>query len=272
MSTNFKTENNTDPKNSGLSLAGFDASLIRVLLAESTLSEIASLRMGMIDMPQVVITTVHCYEQLLQSIAQDQPQLVLLGNIDVVNYFAISQECNKIAVELPIILLSKQEVINDSFRETIKYYGMADIVCYGDFAKISQIIHGLGSSHSRFVETFSASKVTGKIMLTSLEEIVVISNNYFGSLAQGNYWRKSHASLIDQFPLLQKWSADHFGKLTCDPNILDLELTEQDIQCLQHWVRLFIKECERIIVGYCEILGKSNLSSTAQELLAKSLK
>jgi hypothetical protein len=270
MSTNFKIENNTYLKDSGSSLAGFDSSLIRVLLAESILSEVALIRVGVIDMPQVVMTTVHCYEQLLESIASDQPQLVLLGNIDVVNYFAISQECNKIAIGLPIILLSKQEIINDSFREAIKSYGMADIVCSSDFAKISQIILNLDSVQPQIAGSSLPSMITGKIMLANLEEIVIISNNYFGPLAQGNYWRKSHTSLVDKFPLLQKWSADHFGKLTCDTDILDLKLTGQDIQCLQRWVGLFIEECERIIVGYGEILGKSNLSPAAQELLAKS--
>jgi hypothetical protein len=269
MSTNFKIANNTYLKDSGPSLDGFNSSLIRVVLAESVLSEVALIRVGVIDLPQVVMTTVHSYEQLLESIVQQQPQLVLLGNIDVVNYFVISQECNKIAVGLPIVLLSKQEIINDSFREAIKSYGMADIVCSNDLAKISQIINSLGSGRPQFASFSTSSVITGKIMLANLEEIVTISNNYFGPLAQGNYWRKSHTSLVDQFPILQKWSADHFSKLTCDTDMLDQKLTGKDIQCLQRWVSLFIEECERIIVDYREILEKSNLSSGAQELLAK---
>jgi hypothetical protein len=269
MSTNFKIENNTYLKDAGSSLDGFNSSLIRVVLAESVLSEVALIRVGVIDMPQVVMTTVHSYEKLLESIVKDRPKLVLLGNIDVVNYFAISQECNKIAAGLPIILLSKQEIINDSFREAIKSYGMADIVCSNDFAKIGQIINSLDLIRQQMDGSSLPSMITGQMMLANLEEIVTISNNYFGPLAQGNYWRKSHNSLVEQFPFLQKWSADHFSKLTCDTDILDQKLTGQDIQCLQRWVGLFIEECERIIVGYREILEKSNLSPDAQELLAK---
>ena len=107
-------------------------------------------------------------------------------------------------------------------------------------------------------------------MLAGLEEIVTISNNYFGPLAQGNYWRKTHARLVDEFPLIANWSADHFSKIDCQANILERELTDEDIQSLRVWVVMFIEECERIIVDYRTILDNSDLSPLAKNLLSMS--
>jgi uncharacterized membrane protein len=269
MPTNLKPETNTYLKDAGSSLEDIDSSLIRVILAESVLSEVALIRMGILDMPRILMTTVRTFDQLLQSIVQEQPQLVLLGNIDVVNYFLICQECQKISPGISIALLSKQAIINDSFRQMVQSYGVIDVVCSSDFDKLTQLFEALESNQPLTIDSVTQSSRTGKMMLANLEEIVTVSNNYFGPLAQGNYWRKSHNSLVDQFPFLQKWSADHFGKVTCDTSILNQKLTVQDIQCLQRWVGLFIEECERIIVGYREILEKSDLSPAAQELLAK---
>ena len=106
-------------------------------------------------------------------------------------------------------------------------------------------------------------------MLSWLEEIIVISNNYFGPLAQGNYWRKSRARIVDEFPFVSNWSVDHFSKISCDETMLDRDLTDEDIQSLQVWTRMFIEECERIITDYRSILNNSNLSVLAKDLLIK---
>jgi hypothetical protein len=107
-------------------------------------------------------------------------------------------------------------------------------------------------------------------MLAALGEIVTITNNYFGPLAQGNYWRKSHTSIANDLPSLQNWSADHFSKISCNDIILEQELTNEDIQSLRIWVRIFIGECERIIVDFRVILNNSDLSSAAKDLLSES--
>jgi hypothetical protein len=109
--------------------------------------------------------------------------------------------------------------------------------------------------------------ISCRVMLAAIEEIVSVSNNYFGPLAQGNYWRKSHAQIIDEFPFITNWSADHFSKITCQESILERGLTVEDIHSLQVWVDLFIKECERIIVDFRSILNNSNLSLSAKNLL-----
>jgi hypothetical protein len=112
--------------------------------------------------------------------------------------------------------------------------------------------------------------IGARMMLAGLEEIVEISNNYFGPLAQGNYWRKAHARSVDEFPFIQNWSADHFSKLSCHESILERELTDKDIQSLRIWVQIFIEECERIIVDFGAILHDSALSPLAKDLLITS--
>jgi hypothetical protein len=105
-------------------------------------------------------------------------------------------------------------------------------------------------------------------MLVAMLEISEIGSNYFGPLAQGNYWRKSHALLLTKFPTLQNWTADHFGKIGCDESIAQSQCTIADVRGLQQWVIAYIHECERIIVDFGEILRKSELLSQTRDLLA----
>ncbi len=111
------------------------------------------------------------------------------------------------------------------------------------------------------------SGIAGEIILNALIEIVTISNNYFGPLAQGNYWRKAHAQIVDEFPFMQYWSADHFSKLDCNESIRQQTLTDKDLQSLRAWVQLFVEECERIIVDFRFILNDAKLSPLAKILL-----
>ncbi len=261
MSNNIQIENTIDLK----------LPAIRILLAEKSPLEIVKVRISMVDNTQVILGIVRNYDQLLESLEKEQPHLVILGNIDVADYFTICQGCRTIYDKLPIILLSNQEIVNDSFRE-LKSYGVIDIVSSNDLTKLNGIFDQLlltsqqqtGKKQLQSISTGS----TGQMMLIGLNEIITISNNYFGPLAQGNYWRKAHALVIDQFPFIQNWAVDHFSKATCLDSILELELTDKDMQCLRIWVQFFIEECERIIVDYGKILKSSDLSPPAQDLLS----
>jgi hypothetical protein len=263
MPTNIETGNTIALKDSS-------KSVFRIVLAESNSSEIDLIRMSIVDIPQVKITTASTHNQLIASIIKEQPQLVLLGNIDVVNYFEICRECHKISLEMPVILLSKQEVVSDSFKQVIQSYGLTDIICSRDSKKLHQFLIKLKTKHLSINEVQPELAATGRVILIVLEEIIAVSNNYFGPLAQGNYWRKAHSQLVDQFPFLQNWSSDHFSKITCNPSILDLELTATDIQSIRQWIHFFIAECERIIIDFKEILENSNFSPITQILLTNS--
>jgi hypothetical protein len=53
---------------------------------------------------------------------------VLLGRIDRFNYFDICKDCHEIWGNLPIFLLSRQEIISDSFLKLAKTRGLVDII------------------------------------------------------------------------------------------------------------------------------------------------
>jgi hypothetical protein len=240
----------------------------RIFLAESDPLEMARIRLGIDVEFRRRLKILRNYDELLQSLAGETPQLLILGRIDNSNYFEICQEAQLIKPGLPIILISKQEVVNETFHQVIKSYGVTEIIS-DDFTCVNQILQALEmiSEASEDLTQERDREYTGKMMEAGLQEIVATSNNYFGALAQGNYWRKAHAVAVEDFPFLAQWSADHFGRLEGDVSILEKYLTEIEVHCLRTWVHYFIKECERIIVDYGEILNNSDISSYARALL-----
>ena len=257
----------------GRNTRNIDLSSARILLAESDLLEIARVELN-IDLEfRNRVKVVKTYNELITSIAKESPQLLMLGRIDKLNYFEICQDCQRLWPKMIIILLFRQKVINYSFHQVVKSYGVTDIIS-NDFVRLNQLLQSLDLC-KELIDGQSLNEhplqsiITGRTILDGLEEIIIISNNYFGTLAQGNYWRKSRAQIVDEFPFIQKWSADHFGKLSCDDSILDQALTDEDIHSLRVWVEFFIRECERIIVDYQILLNNSALSSQAKDLINK---
>jgi hypothetical protein len=271
MSTNIEISTTIDPS----------LSTSQVLLAEVDSFEIDRIRSNINIEFQDKIKVVKSYEEILQSITQEKPRSLILGRIDKFNYFDTCKGCHEIWADLPIYLLSRQDIINESFLKLAKTRGLTDIIDL-DPIKLNQLFQisdkslNLQSTEQLIVskdppvENQSVTGIAGKLMLECLGEIVIISNNYFGPLAQGNYWRKAHANTIDKFPSLLNWSADHFSKISCDDSILESELTTEDIQGLRIWVQFFVKECERIIIDFNTILIDSDLSPLAKDLLTKS--
>jgi hypothetical protein len=251
-----------------ISTADPDTTKHCIVLAESDPLEIARIRLNIDQEFQGRIKIVKNYDELLATVAKQPPQLVILGRIDKLNYFDICQNCLKLRKELLIVLISRQEVVNYSFHQVIKSYGVTEIIS-SDFTKLNQLLQTLDLLKETDAVPSLAPIITGKMLLAGLEEIAAISGNYFGTLAQGNYWRKAHARSVEEFSFLLNWSADHFGKLTCEAKISEQPLTNEDIRGLQAWVQLFIGECERVIVDYGGILDKLDLSPAAKSLLTK---
>jgi hypothetical protein len=243
-----------------------DQSSIRIFVAESDPLEMARIRLGIDVEFRSRLKIIKTHGDLLQALAAEMPQLLILGRIDNSNYFEICQEAQLIRPGLPIILISKQEIVNETFHQVIKSYGVTEIIS-DDFTSINQLLQAIDLI-SESSQSFDLEQdFTSKMLLEGLQEIVAISNNYFGTLAQGNYWRKSHTVAVAEFPFLSQWSADHFGQLTCKDMILEKDLTEMEIHSLRTWVHYFIRECERIIVDYGVILNNLDLSSYARTLL-----
>ncbi|MCY7335410.1 MAG: hypothetical protein LH613_04220 [Chamaesiphon sp.] len=260
---------------------------IQILLAESDPAEIARIRANIDREFQRGIKVAKNYDELLERITEQQPQLVILGRIDKFNYLDLSRECHKIQQDLSIVLLSQQRIISESFRQLVKTCGLTDVINQ-DPTNLNQLFQAFldrpvdqlptdrspqptidTTSQQPINRSRSEPPIDGQMMLAGLEEIVAISSRSFGALAQGNYWRKTHDRIVDEFPFASNWSADHFGKLSCHANILEQELTAEDIQSLRVWVQLFIGECERIIIDFEAMLNDSARSLAAKHLLIK---
>jgi CheY-like chemotaxis protein len=253
---------------------------IRILLADSDMSKIEQVIAYTEQEFQPVVRICKSYSSLLPMLREELPEVLLLGMFDALNYFAVCQKCHETWEQLPIILLSRQAAVEDHFRSIAIRKGAVDVVPI-DLLRLNQLLHEL--RHPQKLKTTlpevqplkvnvqmapAGSNITAQTMLTAMREITAIGSKFFGPLAQGNYWRKVHASIVNDFPSLQNWSADHFGVISCNESILQSQLTEEDLRGLRRWVALYISEGERIIVDFGGILKNSNLSYSAIQLLS----
>jgi hypothetical protein len=227
---------------------------LRIILAESEPLEVKRISSN-IDLEfQVRLEHIDNYVELLQSVTKELPQLLILGGIKNVNYFQICRECHKIREDISIVLVLKQSIINDGFLDVAKRYGVIEVID-DDFAGLNNLLHAVNFGVTPTGSLAIKDGFTGGFMLSQLNEIGIVSKNYFGDLAIGNYWRKSHAQIVNEFPFLLKWSADHFGKISCEDSILKQDLTGEEINSLHVWVQHFIKECDRTIIDFGMIIN-----------------
>jgi hypothetical protein len=115
----------------------------------------------------------------------------------------------------------------------------------------------------------SLETLTYKQTLTALNQISEISLKYFGGLVIGNYWKKAQKSLLAEHLWLECWSADHLGAISfISAEVPQEQLTERQFQSLLLWVKGFLKECDRIIADYIELLRQSNPSEQVRQIIA----
>ena len=245
-----------------------DLSSIRILLADSDPSKIAQVISYTEQQFRPSVRVCKSYVDLLPMLRAELPEIMLLGMFDTFNSFDICQECCQTWEQLPIVLLSRQKIIDDYFhyfRRMAITKGAIDVVPH-DLLQLDRLFQELLQPQTT-TDPQIAATVTVQTMLTAMTEITQIGNNYFGPLAQGNYWRKAHARIVNEFPALEHWSADHFGIISCNETILQSPCTEQDLQSLRSWVGVYLSECERIIVDFGDILKNSSLSPAVLHLL-----
>jgi hypothetical protein len=233
---------------------------LKIIMADSDPDKVSTISSYIDRKTAAKIRVCKKYPELLPMLKEELPDFLLLGFFDALNSFSICRMCRKIHENLPIILLSRQTTIDDEMRRAALSQGATEIVST-DLAELGRILQ-------LSVDNTEISVVgTGQNILTALKEINEVGNNFFGPLAQGNYWRKTHALLLAEHPVLQKWSADHFGAVSCEDAVLQSPLTEQNLRILRKWVQLYICECQRVIVDFGDILKNSDLSPLAIQLL-----
>jgi DNA-binding response OmpR family regulator len=115
----------------------------------------------------------------------------------------------------------------------------------------------------------SPQTLTYQQTLSALNQISESSLKYFGGLVIGNYWKKSHVGLVAEHPWLERWSVNHAGVISFDSDNMPQELlTEEQFKSLKLWVKGFLKECDRIILDFVELLKQSNPSFEVMQTIA----
>jgi hypothetical protein len=247
----------------------------RILLAESNLVTVDLLISQVVnyslqypshsdDLPICSIAICNNAEDLANKLMQDPPDLLLLGKIEKAYWFDLCYACRQIDPNLPIVLLVEHQVIDDYFCRWAEVRGANAVVSNEpiELHRFFKIWYPLPSENE-----VQSNILNIRMMMLAIAEITKLSKSYVGTLAQGNYWRKTYDRLLNSFQHLKYWSADHFGNINCHEAALDCEVTAEDLYCLRFWIRLFIAECERAVPTFGKILTTSYLSPVARQLL-----
>jgi hypothetical protein len=240
---------------------------IKILLADSDISRVKKVRSYIEQKTKSSdIRICQHYFDILPMLGQEIPDLFLLGTFVASNCFDIAQECRKSHNNLQIFLLSNQNSIDRDFGQFAINKGITGIIT-ADLSELDVLLQNLQQQLVVAAEVDCMTTFTAQTMLMAIQEITQVGSNHFGALAQGNYWRKSHALALNEFPTLQNWSANHFGIISYTETIGKSQLTDEEIQGIQRWISLYISECERGIEDFKVLLKDSNLSLLAIQLL-----
>jgi hypothetical protein len=221
------------------------------------------------------------YQQLVQTITRQSSDLILLGKLEDLNWLEVCRRCLKQWQNLPIILLVDQIEVSDFFRDWALERGVHDVVSIHPhnvhlFQKAlirnalkSSIQTSIKSQSLDFNTVADIDTLTWDATLVALNRLTKYSSSYLGPLAIANYWRKSHASLVILHPSLEYWKIDYQGQISC-PFISEqiAPLTPEQLQDVQTWVRAFLKECERVIVDFSQLLKSKALSADVAKLIS----
>ncbi|GBO51886.1 hypothetical protein APA_3467 [Pseudanabaena sp. lw0831] len=222
------------------------------------------------------------YQQLVQTVTSQSSDLILLGKLEDLNWLEACRRCHKLWQNLPIILLVEQIEISDFFRNWAIDRGVHDVISVHPqnvhqfqtaLIRNSLQIAIQDSRKKDNFESYTVAKkpdtLTWEATLVALNRLTKYSSSYLGPLAIANYWKKSHASLVTLHPSLEYWKIDYQGHISC-PFISEQidSLTSEQLQDVQTWVRAFLKECERVIVDFSQILLSKSLSADVSMLIS----
>ena len=222
------------------------------------------------------------YQQLVQTVTQQSSDLILLGKLEDLNWLEVCRRCLKQWQNLPIILLVDQLEVSDFFRKWVTDRGVHDVISVHpqnvhQFQKalirnILKITIADSSQNNRNIDeeanSDNSDTLTWEATLVALNRLTKYSSSYLGPLAIANYWKKSHASLVSLHPSLEYWKVDYQGQISCPFISEQIEpLNPVQLQDVQTWVRAFLKECERVIVDFSQILQAKSLSADVSKLV-----
>ena len=219
------------------------------------------------------------YQQLVQTVTQQSSDLILLGKLEDLNWLEVCRRCLKQWQNLPIILLVDQLEVSDFFRKWVTDRGVRDVISVHpqnvhQFQKalirniLKIAIADSSQNNQNIDEEAKSDTLTWEATLVALNRLTKYSSSYLGPLAIANYWKKSHASLVSLHPSLEYWKVDYQGQISCPFISEQIEpLNPVQLQDVQTWVRAFLKECERVIVDFSQILQAKSLSADVSKLV-----
>ncbi|MBD2188716.1 PleD family two-component system response regulator [Pseudanabaena mucicola] len=226
------------------------------------------------------------YQQLVQTVTQQSPDLILLGTLEDINWLEVCRRCFKQWQDLPIVLLVDQPEVSDFFRRWAIDRGVHDVVSIHPqnvhlFRKaliriilnntIQASIHNKQQSADVNNYELRIDTLTWESTLVALNRLTKYSSSYLGLLAIANYWKKTHASLVALHPSLEYWQVDYQAQISCPFISEQIEpLTHDQLQDVQTWVKAFLKECERVIVDFPKILQSKALSADVSKLISST--
>lgn len=231
-----------------------------------------------------ILSRVSTSDQLMALLARQPIHLLLLGELEGENCFAVFRDFRKRWPMLPVILISHQPVSN-VFREWVIQRGINDVFYShpSHFLALSRAIvrninqGAIGGTMPvqdlpiSTTDLFPVEEVTialnGEMLKTALEELNQFSSHYFGTLALGNYWRKAYQKAIVDCTELEHWSVDYQGNFTVVSQSLYHPIAPKQLKGIKVWIQFFIRECERIIVDFADLLAKESFSPILKQIL-----
>ena len=231
------------------------------------------------------------YQQLTRVLTQQQPDFLLLSTLEDLNWLEACRRCLKQWPHLPIILLVEQPKISPAFRNWVVEQGIQDVLSSHrrniadlratlkpvlqppepdatsepNHQSPSQPIWTVPAATPSPIPTSGPFMVEDAIMV--LNQISEYCMGYFGPLAIGNYWKKAYHREIEHYFSLQHWTVDHTGKIDYLLEPLG-QVTPEQLQALQAWVKSLLQECQRIIVDFPALFHRKRWSPKAMQLLS----
>ncbi len=275
-----------------------------VVLADSNISVRNAVFEEIKQDAHLVINCSDCSE-VEQAISQQMPDLLLLGNLSETSCLEAYRNYASLYQGLPIILLTKEPTINQFFRDWAISKGVYDVlsICPRNLSLLRERLQGMMypeatsiSAPSVTIAPISVQKsepeslakiteITNSVpellpskplqsldhqqVVSTLTQITEFSKKYFGELVLGNYWKKAHNSAVSEHPWLSCWSVEYNGTISYFSEDLPQEqITDEQYQSLKLWVSGFLKECDRIIGDYTELLQQKGLSIQINQIIS----
>lgn len=274
---------------------------LRIVLAESNLLIRQSLVDELKKKRYSVIECASCQE-IDRAFSNKVPDLLLIGTIEDLSCFEV---CRKYANEwqdLPIFLLSHQAKVAQSFKDLLISRGVYDVLSCSP--ENLHLIHEALCKVAEKLSPVSAQEMSGRLdieevddfstkeikefleivdlnpsqnpsytdVLLALNQITESSMDFFGGMVISNYWKKAHTAVSLEHPWLQSWTVAYRGEIEYSGKEIPQEqLTDRQFQAIKLWAQGFLKECDRIVVDYVNILGAKNISALVNRIISNRL-